>query len=186
MITSKNIPLFLRSISFSCKPKLIQSVTPNHECRAPLLSMWHLTRRQHCSLESWTLGDLLFQAHEHSYIYTHDAVPDLLLMALRYVTGTQAEQRKSVLMDRGFCASQTQAAPLGRWWCVEISLFSVFPRGERGDVQACRWLSPPAFYCRAAFPQQEQGNASCLGTGLGSLCGSFYPCAKQMCNDTCL
>lgn len=180
MITSKNIPLFLRSILFSCQPKLIQSITPNHECRARLLRMWHLTRRQALLIGVLDPWRFCFSKPMTIVIYIHGAVLDLLLMVLEVCHGhIHMWSKGNQCLWTGILVPHRHRLHLGKMVaCGNISIFC-FPSWCEGEVWVCRWpvLSPPARYCRAAFPQQEQGSA-CLGTGLGSLCGSFYPCAK--------
>lgn len=140
MITSKNIPLFLRSISFSCKPKLIRSITPNHKCRALLLSMWHLTiGDRHCSLESLTLGDSAFQSPWPRIIYIHGAVPDLLLMVLRYVMGTRCGAKEISAYWQGFLCLTDIGCTLGKTVaCRNVSSFC-FPSWKRGSAGGQCW-----------------------------------------------
>lgn len=133
MITSKNTPLFLRSISFSCQPKLIQSITPNHECRARLLRMWHLTRRQALLIGVLDPWRFCFSKPMTIVIYIHGAVLDLLLMVLEVCHGhIHMWSKGNQCLWTGILVPHRHRLHLGKMVRVEISLFSVFPRGVRG------------------------------------------------------
>lgn len=173
---------------FSCKPKLIQSITPNHKCRALLLSMWHLTRRQ--ALLIGLLDPWRFYFSKPMTIVTdiHGGVPDLLLVVLRYVTGTYVCGAKEIsAYGQGFLCLTDTGCTLGKMVaCRNISVF-YFPLWyeERSVGLQVAGAEPSCSLLQGSFPSAGARQCFLPWDRLRFTLWLVLPMCK-IGNDTCL